>query len=197
MAIKEIIKQIDAYLAVLHQAREILSSGGKRDSVARIRRSRRGTLANSRKLTIPRGRPTVKADSQAHLPVAGGVSFGKRVVRSVQPQAPLPKTREPEPKGAMNPDDTGSAIAVVKRIPAQGRLNPNRLASHRRVKPGKQDSVKPSTALSNALSSKIVVISAEQARIERERLAKPVAVRHRPPGSGASGRLAFEALFSR
>ena len=196
MAINEIIKQIDAYLTLLHQARKILSSGRKRDSVARVTRPKRGTPANSKNLAIPGGRPEVKADSLARTPVAGRVSLEKRAVRSAQPQAPLPKTLDPETTAAMSSDETGSASAVVKRLPAQRRLNPNRLAAHRRVKRGKQDSIKPPTALTNALRSKIVVISAEQARIERERLAKP-ALRHRSPGSGSTGRLAFEALFSR
>jgi len=195
MAINEIIKQIDAYLALLHQARKILSSGGKRDSVARGTRSKRRTPANSRNLPIPRDRAAIKADSRERTSVAGSLSLEKRATGAVQ--VPLPKTLDPGPAVAMSSNDTGSAGAVVKRLPARRQLNPNRHAAHGRVKPGKQDSVKPPTALSNVLSSKIVVISAEQARIERERLTKPVAVRHRPPGSGATGRLAFEALFGR
>jgi hypothetical protein len=45
------------------------------------------------------------------------------------------------------------------------------------------------------MSSKVVVVSAEQVQREREQAAHPTIRRPRTPSSGLSGRLAFEALF--
>jgi hypothetical protein len=197
METTEIIKQIDAYLTLLHKARAILSGGGKRNHVAKVTRPERGTPGNSDNLAISRDRPTIKINSLPRTSPAGRVSSQKRTVASVQPQVLLPKKPLPEPSASMKPDNTLSTSIAVQRLPAQRQSNSTRLAAHRRVRPGNQESIKPGTALSNAPGSRIIVISAEQAQNERKRLAKPVAVPHRSPGSGSTGRLAFEALFSR
>jgi hypothetical protein len=64
-------------------------------------------------------------------------------------------------------------------------------------KPVKRDSLKPTTPLCHPVRSDVVVISAEQVRLERERSIKPVVLRPRSTASGATGRSAFEAQFSR
>jgi hypothetical protein len=80
---------------------------------------------------------------------------------------------------------------IVERVPARGHTTFNRFASSRPMK-SKQQAPKPTTALSHPIRSNVVVISAEQLRLERERSATPAVVRPRALGSG---RLAFEALF--
>jgi hypothetical protein len=55
---------------------------------------------------------------------------------------------------------------------------------------------KPAIALAGPVHSRIVVVSAEQAQRERERAAQSEVRRPRPPGTGLTGKLAFEALFN-
>jgi hypothetical protein len=55
--------------------------------------------------------------------------------------------------------------------------------------------IKPAIALAGPMNTKVVVVSAEQARKEREQAAVPAIPRPRRSLSGLSGRLAFEALF--
>jgi hypothetical protein len=197
MAINEIIKQIDAYLALLHQARELLSSDGKRPSFPRSARPEREIRLNSKKPRIPAGQLEGETNSPLRRPGAGRVSSVKRAVRSFQSKAPLPSAPDLDPTIAANSDETNSPTVVVNKVLSQRRRGATRLVAHRHVKPFKQDSIKPATALGNVKGAKIIVISAEQARLERERLANPVTVRPRSPGSGSTGRLAFEALFGR
>jgi hypothetical protein len=55
--------------------------------------------------------------------------------------------------------------------------------------------IKPATALGGSLPSRVVVVSAEELKRERERAANSEPRRPRMPAAGLSGRLAFEALF--
>jgi hypothetical protein len=196
MTMHYIIEQVDAYLALLHQAREILLNDGERKSATKITRRKRGVWTNSRKVQIPSGRSAGKIDGESQRSVAGRVSSKKRVVSTTPPNTPSPNVLHSEPTTTIGSDESNLAGELVKRVPAQRRATFHRFALGRRINPIKQDSLKPTTALSHPIRSNVVVISAKQLRLERERSVKPVVVRPRSPGSGATGRLAFEALFS-
>jgi hypothetical protein len=190
-----IIEQVDAYLALLHQAREILLNDGKRKSATNIARRKSGVWTNSKKAQTSSDRTAGKIDG-APQRFAGRVSSKNRVVSTTPPKGPLPNVLHREPTATMSSDERNLAEETVKRVPAQRRTTFNRFASTRTINSIKQDSLKPTTALSHPIRSNVVVISAEQLRLERERLLKPPAVvRPRSPGSGATGRLAFDALF--
>ncbi len=60
----------------------------------------------------------------------------------------------------------------------------------------KLEKSKPAIALASSTTPKIVVVSAEQARLERERAKQPHVRRPRLPSTGLSGKQAFEALFT-
>lgn len=193
MTMHYIIEQVDAYLALLHQAREILLNDGKRKSAAKITRRKSGVWTNSKKVQTSSDRPAGKIDGAPQRSVAGRVPSKKRVVSTTPPKAPLANVLHSEPAATMSSNERKLTGGIVKRVPARRRTTFNRFASSRLIK---QNSLKPTTALSHPIRSNIVVISAEQLRLERERSVKPVVVRPRSLGSGATGRLAFEALFS-
>ena len=195
MAINEIIKQIDAYLALLRRAREILSGEGEKELVAGIARPGRSTRASSQKLAVPSGKSAVRSAPTRRNSAKGRTSSKNPAFSGVQAQAPLPEMLDPGPRAVLNSDGSDSSTVIVKRLPARHRVNANQPSAHRSIKAGKQDSGRP-TSLSSGMGSRIVVISAEQARLERERLEKPAVLRPRSLGSGSTGRLAFEALFS-
>ncbi len=196
MAINEILKQIDAYLELLHQARELLLTDKKRQSSTRTARPRRESRADLKELRIPARRQGSKANSSLREQTAGSVGSGRRATGSIRSKAPLLKSPDPDPTVATGSEETNSPSVVVKRLPPRRRPNFTRVRADRGLK-SERGSIKTATALANVKGSKIIVISAEQARLERERLAKPVTVRPRSLGSRSTGRSAFEALFSR
>jgi hypothetical protein len=194
MTMHYIIEQVDAYLAVLHQAREILLNDGERMPATKSTRRKSGLRTNARRLTIrvagPKTRSTAGLKDQE--PIA---KFSKnRVLGTIPPKTPSPIVSHSEPTTTMSSNEGTLAREIVKRVAAQRRTTFNRFASGRPTKSRKLEP-KLTTALFHPIRSNVVVISAEQLRLERERSVKPVEVRPRSPGSGATGRLAFEALF--
>jgi hypothetical protein len=189
-----IIEQVDAYLALLHQAREILLNDAKRKSPTKIARRKSGVRTNSEKAQASSDR-TPDRIAGAPQRLAGRVPLNNRIVSTTPPEVPLPNVLHSKSTATMSSDQRNLHRKIVKRVPAQRRTTFKRFASTRPINSIKQDSPKP-TALSHPIRSNVVVISAEQLRLERERSVKPLAVvRPRSPGSGATGRLAFEALF--
>lgn len=194
MTMHYIIEQVDAYLALLNRAREILLNDGKRKSPTKIARRKSGVRTNSKKAQAS-SRRTPDKIAGAPERIAGHVPLNNRIVSTTPPRGILPNVLHSESTTTMSSDQRNPVGETVKRVPAQRRTTFNRFASTRPINSIKQDSPKP-TALSHPIRSNVVVISAEQLRLERERSAKPPAVvRPRSPGSGATGRLAFEALF--
>jgi hypothetical protein len=57
------------------------------------------------------------------------------------------------------------------------------------------EKIKPASALAGPVYSRVVVVSAEEVKRERDRAVHSEVRRHRLPATGLSGRLAFEALF--
>jgi hypothetical protein len=198
MTMHHIIEQVDAYLAVLHQAREILVNDGKRLPMTKITRHKGDVRTNSEEIQNSSGRPAGKIHDASRKVGAGGHRPSKkRVVSTTQPKTLSPIVSHSEPTATMSSNEGNLVGEIVKRVPARRRTSFSRFASSRPINPIKRDSLKPTTALSHPIRSNVVVISAEQLRFERERSVKPAVVRPRSPGSGATGRLAFEALFGR
>ena len=118
-----------------------------------------------------------------------------RVRGSVAPQAAAPQ----------GPPVVVTAQKPQQDVPTQRLPSPDRQMSSTRIerrtitKPAfgtTLENSKPAIALAYPAHSKIVVVSAEQAQRERERLAQSGAQRHRRPAIGLTGKAAFEALFN-
>jgi len=174
-----IIEQLDAYLAVLHQAREILLNDGRGKPPTKFTRGQSSVRTNSKELQNSG---------------VGRKSSKKRVVSTTPLKTSSSIVSLSEPTATMNSNEGTPVGEIVKRVPAKRRTTVNRLASGRPPQSTNFEP-KPTTALSHPIRSNVVVISAEQLRLERERQVKPVVARPHSRGSGATGRLAFEALF--
>jgi len=197
--IAEIIFEIDAYLTRLRQARELLSGGRKEPSPNKAHRRKEKILARQTSPVIPnrsrseKGKPPsphrvthlkktrAQVDGSSPLPIPAPLDFSHA---EQQPIASVEPTREPS--------------VVVTRFPAKRGLNSIRSERHRPAKPAaatKPYAIKPAIALAGPIHTKVVVVSAEQARQQREQASPPAVQRPRIPSSGLSGRRAFEALF--
>jgi hypothetical protein len=194
MTMRHMIEQVDAYLAVLHQAREILLNDGKRLPVTKITRRKGDIRTNSKRIQNSSGQPADKFDDAPKKAGPGRKPLKKRVDSTAPPKILSPIVSHSEPKATISSNEGTLIGEIVKRVPAPRRKISSRIASSRSIRP---DSLKPTTALSHPIRSNVVVISAEQLRLERERSIKPAVLRPRSPRSGATGRSAFEALFGR
>jgi hypothetical protein len=88
---------------------------------------------------------------------------------------------------------------VAKELSSTNKQKPPVASSHRKsvrqtfkTKPA---ITKHATASASVESSRVVVVSAEELKRERERAASPEVRKPRVPAFGLTGRLAFEALF--
>ncbi len=199
MPIAEIINQIDAYLAQLRQARELLSGEITQLPQKGIPRRKRKVLiarAKSAPSSTPRAgknkspsnrpgahlkevRTQVDPGPQPVSAVTGNSSLSERAP-TVEPQNPLPHN------------------VVIQRLPPRRPARSSKSVRPRNSKPAagaKPDAVKPAIALAGPANRGIVVVSAQQVQQERERLVTPEIRPRRIPASGLSGRRAFEALF--
>lgn len=209
MPIAEILDQIDAYLFSLRQARELLSA--PMDEVphqrtppqkrkARIQRTAAAaaTKPSVQKKKAPSGAPAADRSTAKERP-ATRPSFPAR--SSLSPQAPppdaQPRAEEPKPTPAQTVKPEQIIITEPPSPPKQAK--PVKAVRRSTPKPPvrpKPEIAKPAIALAGSMNSRIVVVSAEQARQERDRTA-PLAEVRRPrlPSTGLNGKLAFEALF--
>ena len=188
MPIAEIIAEIDTYLARLRQARELLSGHRAKSSPKRVPPSNGRPYSSSRR----RGDEQKSRSEQAVAPLKRAM---KRVDVSVPvPSAPVPAAEKKHASSSNHPP-----IAQPERaVPSRWRSSTVRSVSHRTPKAvlgTKLDAIKPAIALAGSVGTKIVVVSAEQMRREREQAVPSEVRRPRKVTSGLSGRRAFEALF--
>lgn len=199
MPIADIIGEIDSYLSRLRQARELLSERRTEESPKQVARRKRKVTVRKPEPASSRSRRTNKNKSRSNRPVAHLKQVRMHVEVNAQVPAivsnSLPHSKQPviaEPERAMPQN------IVITRLPASRRISSIRAAHRRTGKPAlrsKPDPLKPAIALAGPTNTKIVVVSAEQMKREREQVALQPVLRPRPPASGLSGRLAFAALF--
>lgn len=203
MPLPDIINQIDAYLSSLGLARELLSkslAGPRRKGVVKKRKKAKKTGP-----VVPT-KSRVRTTSGAKVLIAPrtGAKMRKAFVASI-PSSPAPQVEALAPL----PTATSTTVPESLRLPNvdRGRLpfrgprsaiRPSHTRNLRASEPTSRaslESTKPAIALAGPVNYKIVVVSAEQARRDRER-AVPSEIQPRSIlGSGLTGRPAFEALF--
>ena len=200
MAIADIIREIDAYIVRLRQARDFLAAsltgaldarGSYRTNKVRVgktapelRAKRRVRDLESRldsaDRTVKPARGPNDSASEQRRPVAPlAVEVHQTLIAAADP-APV---ETPRPVETFAPAELGTARRRGRRRVA--RETSGAIAETR----------KPANALSNSTASGIIVVSAAEVQRERERAAQSVAVRPRVSWTGQTGRLAFEALF--
>jgi hypothetical protein len=194
MAIADIVQEIDAYIARLRQARELLAASLTGELHARESYSTKQIASGKTAPTHSGKRRAADAGSRLkgaeHKVEAAGTpsDSGSEQPSPVAPQA----VDEQQPLIA-------PAAPAPVPTPERAKLaSPRRRTSSwgvRAVSKAIPEPVKPTNALSSSMASKIVAVSAAEVQRERERAAQSVAVRPKVSWTGQTGRLAFEALF--
>jgi hypothetical protein len=194
MAIADIVQEIDAYIARLRQARELLAASLTGELRARESYTTKQIAPEQTAPTPSAKRRTAEARSRSKAAerkieaAAIPIDPGSEQLSPVAPQA----VEEQQPLIAP------TAPAPVE-TPERAKLaTPRRRTSSRGVRAvskANREPVKPTNALSSSMASKIVAVSAAELQRERERAAQSVAVRPKVSWTGQTGRLAFEALF--
>ena len=201
MTIAAIDNEIDAYFLCLRHARDLLlapmtearrKSQPRRKRVVKASKTGRPLSSDPRirenksrfgRIVAPATTPTQQLDSVSRFRGSVGPQM------AVPEQIPVAVTA-PKPQQDVR----------IERLPASNQ----RMSSTRTVRrPATKrafgtilEKSKPAIALAGPVHSKIVVVSAEQAQRERERAAQSEVRRPRPPATGLTGKLAFEALFN-
>jgi len=199
MTIAEIISEIDAYLISLRHARELLlvpKIGGQRK------------MPNPRKEKVQGNKAATAVSSRTHIPEKKTRS-NRPVLRRNKAWEPVELVSQvpgPVAHPPAHPEQPAVAPAKVapqrtfeiKRISANEQKPPAK-STHprttRRTFIARPEKIKPATALTGSMSSRVVVVSAEEVKRERDRLAVSVVRPKRVP-TGLTGRRAFEALFN-
>ena len=212
MAIADIIREIDAYIARLRQARDLLA-----DSLAdafHARESYRTTkvrVGNTDR-ELPGKRRVADVESRLNSaepnvkPARGTNDAASEQRRPVAPEdvealEPLIAPPAPVPVEPLRPVETlrpVEALAPAETLERTELGTARRRASRRVARESSKATAeirKPANALTNSTASGIIVVSAAELQRERERAAQSVAVRPRVSWTGQTGRLAFEALF--
>jgi hypothetical protein len=199
MPIAEIINEIDAYLSRLLQARELLLDRMTEAPQKRVPRRKRTVIVRQVAPGSSSGRRTDENKPRSNHPVA----HLKEVAKCIDTSPQIPRTvvhgaSDSEKPAMIEPERAIPQSVVVRRLPAKEPRTSIRSLRYRTGKPvlGTQlNKIKPPIALAGSMSSRVVVVSAEQVQREREQAAQPAIRRPRTLSSGLSGRMAFEALF--
>jgi hypothetical protein len=198
MPLEEIINEIDVYLSRLRHARELLLDRRIEPLQKRVRRRKRKVTPSQADPASSSRRRAAKNKSRSNHPAAHLSKGTERVdIGALVPNSVTNHVSHPEQPATAQPERTIRQSVVIKRLPSKGPRSSIRSVRHRTLKPTapKPNAAKPAIALAGPMSTKIVVVPAEQVRRERERAAHPEVRRPRVPAFGLKGRLAFEALF--
>jgi hypothetical protein len=197
----EIIHEIDEYLLRLQQARDLLATTttAERRSPARSRqptiiaRKRvRATTRNARplaekklpaKVTTRRPKPAAENDSGSHIGIS--VTAEVKAAERNEPSLSAPERVPRKVEGAPSPQRKGAQFTPQSRRTVRREKAPAKL----------ETAPKPTTAFGKPVSTGWIVVSAEEAKRQREPQAHLARARPTSPTRGLTGRRAFEALF--
>lgn len=200
MPIAEIIHEIDAYLSRLRQARTLLSGHVAEAPQKRQPRHKNKVLVRKADTAFSSRRRTEENTSRSILPVAHRKRKKERGEPATQVPSAVPNpASHTEQSAVAGPDHTIQQGVVITKIPIRRRIGSIRSMRPGVAKPApstRPDAIKPAIALAGPPNAKIVVVSAEQLRRDREQTAPPAVLRPRMPAAGLSGKMAFEALFA-
>lgn len=205
MAILDIINHIDAYLSRLRLARDILaqslpdSPANEKDSkpTAKKAPSAASNKTHSSARTQSKIRRTSRTSAQtaavavAHVPCSSPMPSEDLASLSNAVSITVPEM------AALSTADAGNIPPVpdvhVERLPYRGPRGSIRSSHARGLK--LSEPTHGTGALVSSVNSKVVVVSPELAKKERERAAQPEIQPRAVFKSGLTGKLAFESLF--
>ena len=194
MAIADIVQEIDAYIARLRQARDLLAALLTGEHHAR-------ESYTTEQIAVGQTAPTLSAKRRAVEDRSRLKGAERKVEAAESPIDSASELRSPVVPEAVKEQQALVALTAPapEQTPEKVKLaSPGRRTSSRSVRAVSKaipQPVKPTNALSSSMASKIVAVSAAEVQRERERAAQSVAVRPKISWTGQTGRLAFEALF--
>jgi hypothetical protein len=200
MPIPDIIRQIDAYLLRLGHARDILAApkteAQREQSLLRKKETKAKSMAAavSSKPRIQDNKSRSKSPPRQGTMVHERVDSVSNVRHSVIRQTTKVSEQRPLADTALAPRQGAEGEAFNSNNRKTWNISAHPKTARKTIT-SKPDNIKPAIALASSKPSRIVVVSAEQAKWERDRAAKPEVRPHRPSHSNLTGRLAFEALF--
>jgi hypothetical protein len=200
MAIADIIHEIDAYLARLRQARDLLATFLPGELHARESSRRKKAPVGKTAPALPGKRRVTDVKSRLNsaerkvkpargLNTSTSEQLGPVAPQTVEVYQPLIAPAAPVPIEIPAPaqDPEKAEFGTPRRRPRRRVVRENSRAI--------AETRKPANALSNPVTPRIIVVSAAEVQRQRERAAQSVAVRPRVSWTGQTGRLAFESLF--
>ena len=198
MSIAEIIKEIDAYLVCLRNARDLLLAPNR--EARRKSEPRRKTAVRVSKTGRPlSNKPQIRElESRFDRMVAPVTTPRQRVDSPSRVRdSVVAQTAVRKPPVEVAPQNPQQDIRI-ERLPAPDRQISSIRTVRRPIKKRTLGSTleysKPAIALAGPANSKIVVVSAEQ--VQRERAAQSALRRSRVPLIGLTGKAAFDVLFN-
>ena len=193
----EIINEIDVYLLRLRQARDLLASTM---TELRSRARSRQTAISARKhvratrnlqplpekklpacIATRKGKPAAENLYGSH----NGVSVTVEAAERKEPALSAPEPALHKVEGELSLQKENTRATPHRRKPVRQEKAPAKL----------ETSPKPATASSKPLPTGWIVVSAEEAKRQREPEAHLAQLRSAAPSRGLTGRKAFEALF--
>jgi hypothetical protein len=193
-----IINEIDVYLLRLQQARDLLAP--LRMAEQRSRARSRQTAISARKRVratrnvqplpekkLPAGIATRKAKPAAENLYGShnGVSVTVEAAERNEPALSAPEPRLHKVEGALSLQKEDTRATPQRTRPVRQEKAPAKL----------ETSTMPATASSKPVPAGWIVVSAEEAKRQREPEAHLAQLRSDTPSRGMTGRRAFEALF--
>jgi hypothetical protein len=194
----EIINEIDEYLLSLKRARDLLAASrmtaqrsqarGRKTAISsgkRVRATRNVPPRSEMKLPVGIKTRKAKPASENLSRSRNGVSVTVQVAERIEPD-PLAPERAPH--------QVEEALSLQKE---STRVTPRRRRSARQKKTSTKidTSPKPATASRRPVPTGWIVVSAEEAKRQREPQEHLAQARSATPLRGLTGRRAFEALF--
>lgn len=195
MSLAEIIDEIDAYLLLLQRARTLLEplTKGKKGP----RRHKTPPISKARERVLTRG--DVPPSAEEKLPATIPTRQTKRKKEAVA----IPQIVSAEPKDSADTNDAATTTGEPASKPSElvspaPREERQVTLAQRSPMPRKAISaisvpVKPAMTTSKPVPAGWVVVSAEEAKRQREQVARPAPIRSAP--QRGTGKSAFEALF--
>jgi len=194
----EIIDEIDVYLLRLQQARDLLAASTKTEQRSRTRSRQTAVSARKRvrvtrnaqplpEKRLPAGIATRKPKPAAEslYGSASGVSVTVEAAERNEPALSAPEPALHQVEGTLSLQKKNTQATPQHRRPVRQEKAPAKL----------EPSPMPATASSGPGPTGWIVVSAEEAKRQREPEAHLAQLRSAAPSRGLTGRRAFEALF--
>jgi hypothetical protein len=194
----EIINEIDVYLLRLRQARDLLAASTMTEQRSRARSrqtavsARNGVRATRNVQPLPEKKLPAGITTRTPKPAAENLCGSHNRVFGTaesaernEPALSAPEPALPQVEGTLSLQKENTRATPQRRRPVRQERAPVKI----------ETSLRPATASNKPIPNGWIVVSAEEAKRQREPEAHLAQLRSATPSRGLTGRKAFEALF--